>query len=182
MKTNEKIRSKFWGLAALALLAPACGATADEGAAVGSRGQAVTTASTTEVVLSIQDAARQLQAAMDNLNNVIAGAYSVWPTKAEFQRANTIRGYRNDLEALNAAAFVSAAYAAGNYDTPSLNWVERQQLGGAYANQIGAGGAYVLGGSFAGAYITPVGAVAGAYVSGVKMNSISEKINRLNRE
>lgn len=180
------MQSMFTGIKSLGLLAlvASCGGAPDLGAAapVAAQGQAVTTASTTDVVNSIIAAARQLQAATANMNAVLAGAYSVWPSRAEFERAQTVRGYSSDWAALNAVTFVAAAYAQGAYVNPSLNWTERQQLAGAYASSISPAGAYVQGGSFSGAYVLPTGGVGGAYVSGAGLAGIAERVNRLARE
>lgn len=187
--TKRKI--PLFGVVALglALLGPACGTDpGPEGAAgpaaVGTKKQALTTASTTDIINSIIAASQQLQAAAANLNDVISGAYATWPSKAEFQAAYTIRGYNNDLDALNAVSFVSAAYAQGAYIYPSLDSVERQQLGAAYAMFVPSarGTNVVAGASMAGFYVTPRGSNAGAYVSGVGMHGLSERVHALNRE
>lgn len=175
-------------LAALALslaLAPACGASPDgigDESAVGAAKQAVTTSSTTDVVTRIQDASRALQQARIALNDLVAGAYSAWPSKAEFQRANTIRGFANDLDALNAAARIAGAYAAGAYVAPSLDFEARNLMAGAYSNNISAAGAYAFGLGGIGAYVLPSGAIAGSYIAGSYENNILERVSRVNRE
>lgn len=174
-------RSSLKLLALIALCAPACGGAVEETTAASAR-QALTTASPADVVSRIQAAARQLQAATQNLNDVLAGAYSAWPSKREFAGSYTIRGYRNDLEALNAAVFVAAAYAQGAYVSPALDFQDRMQLGGAYTVNPAAAGAYVIGANFGGAYVLPTGGVAGAYVAGAYSSDVMDKVILVNRE
>jgi hypothetical protein len=144
MKTKT-IRSAFVTLAlATPILAVACGAPqADSGKEAVAQKKAALTVSTADVVLKVRAAAAQIQRATAELNDLVAGAYEVWPSRKEFESRQSFREFKNDLEALNAAALTAGAYAAGAYSSPILEIEDEQFVAGAYVKGLAAG-AYSL--------------------------------------
>jgi len=122
-------RCLMFGLVALAA---ACGQPEEIDATGLAAKQQALTAGPGDIVRQIQDATAKLQAATRQLNDLVAGAYASWPSRDEFRRSNTIRGYKNDLQALNAVTLVAGAYIAGSYISPILELESREFTAGAY--------------------------------------------------
>lgn len=98
--------------------------------------RAALTVRTSDVIAQIQQATAQLAAANRQLNELVAGAYSAWPSREEFQRTSSVRGFKNDLVALNAVTLVAGAYLAGSYISPILELEDRQYVAGAYSSKL----------------------------------------------
>lgn len=146
MKTKT-IRSAFVTLALAApILAVACGAPQgqeSERKEAVSQNKAALTVNTADVVLKVRAAAAQIQRATAELNDLVAGAYTVWPSRKEFESRQSFREFKNDLEALNAAALTAGAYTAGVYSSPILEIEDEQFVAGAYVHGLAAG-AYTI--------------------------------------